>query len=66
MFYFMFFLQNIDLELITMDMDSDEDIDDDSGNGDGSSSNIDNMEEGDREDMEVPLDVSILMFVSVQ
>ena len=65
MFYFMF-LQNIDPELITLDMDSDEDIDDDSRNGDGSSSNLDDMEEDDREDMEVPPDVSILIFISVQ
>ena len=64
MFYFMF-LQNIDPELITMDTDSDEDIDDDSRNGGGSSSNVDDMEEDDREDMEIPLGVSILMFASV-
>ena len=65
MFYFMF-LQNIDPELITLDTDSDEDIDDNSGNGDGLSSNLDDMEEDDREDMEVPPDVSILKFISVQ
>ena len=59
------FLQNIDPDLVTMDMDSDEDIDDDSGNGDRLSSNADEMEEDDREDMEVQLCVSILMFVSV-
>ena len=64
MFYFMF-LQNIDPELITLDTDSDEDIDD-SGNGDGLSSNLDDMEGDDREDMEVPPDVSILKFISVQ
>ena len=34
-----------------MDMDSDEDIDDDSGNGDKLSSNADEMEEDDKEDM---------------
>ena len=65
MFYFIF-LQNIDPELITLDTDSDEDIDNDSGNGDGSSSNLDDMEEDDREDMEVPPNVSILKFISVQ
>ena len=65
MFYFMF-LQNIDPELITLDTDSDEDIDDDSGNGEWSSSNLDDMEEDDRENMEVPPDVSILKFISVQ
>ena len=60
------FLQNIDLELVTMDMDSDEDIDDDSRNGDRLSSNEDEMEEDNREDIEVQLCVSILMFISVQ
>ena len=65
MFYFMF-LQNIDPELITLDTDSDEDIDDDNGNGEWSSSNLDDMEEDDREDMEVPPDVSILKFISVR
>ena len=47
-------------------MDSDEDIDDDSRNGDESSSNADEMEEDDKEDMEVQPHVSILMFVSVR
>ena len=60
------FLQNIDPELVTMDTDSDEDIDDDSGNGDKLSSNADEMKEDDKEDMEVQLRVSILMFVSVR
>ena len=60
------FLQNIDPELVTMNMDSDEDIGDDSRNGDKSSSNADEMEEDDKEDMEVQLRVSILMFVSVR
>ena len=64
MFYFMF-LQNIDPELITIYMDSDEDIDDDSRNGDGSSSNLDDMEEDDREDMEVPHEC-LSVFHSVQ
>ena len=58
------FLQNIDPELITMNMDSDEDIDDDSRNGDGLSSNVDDMKEDDREDMEILIGVSILMFIS--
>ena len=60
------FLQNIDPELVTMDMGSDEDIDDDSGNRDRLSSNADEMEEDNREDMEVQLRVSILMFISVR
>ena len=49
------FLQNIDPELVTMNTDSNEDIDDDSGNGDKSSSNADEIEEDDKEDMEVQL-----------
>ena len=60
------FLQNIDPELVTMNTDSDEDIDDDSRNGDKLSSNADEMEEDDKEDMEVQLHVCTLMFISVQ